>query len=42
VQAAAHCVGLEAQADQVGGVEVVESLLTRQRHNLILEYLRYL
>jgi hypothetical protein len=32
VQAATHCVGLKPKADQVGGLEVIESLLARQRH----------
>ena len=32
VEAAAHGVGLEAQADEVRGVEMVESLLACQRH----------
>ena len=36
VQAAAHGVGLKTQPDQVGRVEVVEGLRTRQRHMLIL------
>ena len=36
VEAAAHGVSLEAQADQVGGVEVVEGLLAGQGHGLIL------
>jgi hypothetical protein len=32
MQAVAHGIGLKAQADQVGRVEVVESLLARQSH----------
>jgi len=36
VQAAAHGVSLETKADQVGGAEVVKSLLARQRHVSIL------
>jgi hypothetical protein len=41
MQASAHRVGLEAQADQVRGLKKVTSLLASQRHSLILEYLRY-
>ena len=40
VQAAAHGVGLESQTDQVGRVEVIEGLLARDRHGLILQGLR--
>ncbi len=36
MQAAAHGVGLKAQADEVGGMEVVERLLAGQRHTAIL------
>src|SRR3984957_5373772 len=33
MQAAAHSVGIESQPDQVGRFEVLESLLTRDRHS---------
>jgi len=36
VEAAAHLVCLKAQADEVGGVEVVEGLLAGDRHSFIL------
>ena len=41
VEAAAHGVGLESQADEVRGVEVVESLLAGQRHLSILPIWRF-
>jgi hypothetical protein len=34
VQALAHRVSLKSQADQVGGAEVIQCLLARDRHGL--------
>jgi hypothetical protein len=36
VQAAAHGIGLEPKADQIGGVEEIKGLLATQRHSSIL------
>ena len=36
VQAAAHSIGFKPKADQIGGVEIIKSLLATQRHSSIL------